>query len=1103
MYMLLLAKDFLTDNSDIEFLEFLLKLFFTFLTKYIYVVIFVVAVIFFLWLYLQSRLRKPVNLKKEQGKMASQEELSKFIYRQASGMFYLGEHYPLRKREKSLGDLGIPLDKRPQHIFIEAPTGTGKTTCFVIRQLIDDAICKKVNAITFDRKGREQFIKTGYVYKKCGHKIYYLSPWNPQRSMGFEPLYWANQLELRALVEGHVVISADPGDPINHYRVLEQEVLEALLKALKMEARCQGPAKAFRDKNGKSLCKYSSEQEALVKEAEYRRIMLEKYRSDIKPHIKACRCRRRIATLPFASNLIQLGYRPLRALIMRYPEIASECPSLRPEIPSARTIEMLAGLAGKMKYYLDEGPKQVFSRSDFLLDEITAPQHISQPKSHILYIDAPQEQGRASAVLSSVMSRLIYQKVNERRMTIHSKGINPNEIKHLAIWFDEIGTYTIPDINDMLATMRDTNTGAILLLQDINQLNFYYEQGVPEIIHSNSYCHVYTGKINQQRALKIANSIGKEITNIESYQVASNKDSRKTISMTESYILAPNEIEYFCRADTVPLHKQNDLKTQKKYNLDGLAIVCTDIPPFVIKKWAYFRTAKNRYVWDAVEESIAYNRKIEFQLAQNPVSTNDIQITWELVPSVYATLTKELANADTMMPMTGKQLQRIYARCKQLPIKIGYAKFLDMLATTEPSIAKPFASLTKRDAEIIIAILDKLILKAKMDKLDNSDEDNKDEKVNSRYKSKKKESFIKDVNIKDNSVGSSSVVEKDYIDKVLMGEDQLLNFNFSSLPNVTNTVVLNTQAENYNSGLFQDKKGKSRYKEKVDSSQDGFQSQSVAGNEKAVTQFTKDISSIDVENEAETEFIGYTTNSSELQNIEDFENDTFGNDIFENNESDNDDENFYGSDIHGDGKQRRVNRSRQAKGQITVCKHGLVKDEEEKEGKKKEEENGKNFTQVVRESEQIIDDPLIINEQHIENVEQAIQTVEQYNGINFGEDTGLDLDLLERSFYDEVYKKSRLLDDLDNSRDSEVNFHEERDYSTDFGGEEKRWNDLTDLLSYQESGKKAIQDIDGLKNIEGFEMQDTDRYRFSDWEELDVNELNLSSTHRKGSASTK
>jgi len=1103
MYILLLAKDFLTDNSDIEFLKFLLKFFFTFLTKYIYVVIFVIAAIFFLWLYLQSRLRKPSNLKKEQGKMANQEELSKFIYRQGSGMFYLGEHYPLRKKEKSLGDLGIPLDKRPQHIFIEAPTGTGKTTCFVIRQLVDDAICKKVNAITFDRKGREQFIKTGYIYKKCGHKVYYLSPWNPQRSMGFEPLYWANQLELRALVEGHVVISADPGDPINHYRVLEQEVLEALLKALKMEARCQGPAKAFRDKNGKSLCKYSSEQEALVKEAEYRRIMLEKYRSDIRPHVKACRCRRRIATLPFASNLIQLGYRPLRALIMRYPEIASECPSLRPEIPSARTIEMLAGLAGKMKYYLDEGPKQVFSKSDFLLDEITAPQHISQPESHILYIDAPQEQGRASAVLSSVMSRLIYQKVNERRMTIHSKGINPNEIKHLAIWFDEIGTYTIPDINDMLATMRDTNTGAILLLQDINQLNFYYEQGVPEIIHSNSYCHVYTGKINQQRALKIANSIGKEITNIESYQIASNKDSRKTISMTESYILAPNEIEYFCRADVVPLHKQDDPKIQKKFNLDGLAIVCTDIPPFIIKKWAYFRTAKNRYVWDAVEESIAYNRRVELQLAQNLANTNDIQITWELVPSVYATLTKELANADTMMPMTGKQLQRIYARCKQLPIKIGYAKFLDMLATTEPSIAKPFTSLTKRDAEIIIAILDKLILKAKMDKLDNSNEDNKDEKANSRYKSKKKENLTKDLNIKDNPVSLSSVVKNNYIDKMLMEENQSLNFNFGLLSNVTDTVVSNSEKENYDSELSQSKKNKSSRKKKLGSSQDGFQSQSVTDNEKLATQFTKDISFIDVKNETENEFIGYTANSLELQNIEDFENDTFKNNTFENNESDNNDEDFYSSDVHNDGKQRKVNRNGQRKGQTTVRKHRWVKEAEEAEEEKKEKgKTGKNATQVVRESEQTINNASIINEQHIENIEQTIQTDEQYDSIDFGEDTGLDLDLLERSFYDEVYKKSRLLDDLDNSKDFEVNSYEERDYNIDFEKRENRINDSTNSLNYRESGKKAIENIENFK-IEGSVMQDTDEYKFSDWEELDVNELNLSSAHKKGPTSTK
>jgi hypothetical protein len=97
---------------------------------------------------------------------------------------------------------------------------------------------------------------------------------------------------------------------------------------------------------------------------------------------------------------------------------------------------MLNGLAGKMKYYLDDGPKQVLSRSDFRLDSITRPVGLNHKQSVVLYIDAPQDQGRSAAVFSSVMSQLIYQKINERRKIMVKGNLKDRDVKHMSLRMD-------------------------------------------------------------------------------------------------------------------------------------------------------------------------------------------------------------------------------------------------------------------------------------------------------------------------------------------------------------------------------------------------------------------------------------------------------------------------------------------------------------------------------------------------------------------------------------------------------------------------------------------------------------------------------------------
>lgn len=673
------------------------------------------------------------------GRTANDGEIKEWEYQAQQGMFYLGENYPIEDFSTYRGEVGIPYKNRPQHIFVEAPTGSGKTTCFVVKQLVDDALSNQVDTITFDRKGKEQFNKTSQIYKDLGHRVFYLSPWNALRSMGFEPLFGADELELRALVEGHIIISANPDDSKTHYRILEQEILEGVFKTLKRLGRCQGPRFAPDDEQGNSLCRYKTDDEAFAAEEKLNKIMREAGQES-RPHADVCLCRRRLSTLPFAAHIIQLGYKALRSLVQHYPDIWAECPTLRPENASPRTVEMLNGLKGKMRYYLDKGPKQVFSRSDFCLDEIIYPNLLSNRKSSILYIDAPQEQGRASAVLSSVMSQLIYQKINERRSVMEENNIKATDIKHLALWFDEIGTFTIPDVNNMLATMRDTNTGAILLLQDQKQLQLYYDRVVPDTIHSNSFCKVYTGTINDERARKLSLSIGNKIVSDKSYSygaegvvIPGELERKRSLRHAEVPILAQNQIEFMCRAERTPPGKETDGGFQEKHNLDGLAIISSDRPPFVVKKWAYFRRPKHEWLNLQVENSTLLNKeqeqliKIQDNARQKRPQDEakvlpNYQFDWSIVPKVQEALVKELAQNDEYLPLPRELKAKLFKFAAELNNSKGQpttpkkdSELLEKICLTHKAISKPFLDLTKKDGKTLLHILRSMVEKQQGD----------------------------------------------------------------------------------------------------------------------------------------------------------------------------------------------------------------------------------------------------------------------------------------------------------------------------------------------------------------------------------------------------
>ena len=84
-----------------------------------------------------------------------------------------------RKYQNQDGMLRLSLTRRTQHVAIQAPPGKGKTTGYVISQLIEDAVSGLSNAYVIDRKSPELYLMLCDVWEQHGHRVIKFDPWTP------------------------------------------------------------------------------------------------------------------------------------------------------------------------------------------------------------------------------------------------------------------------------------------------------------------------------------------------------------------------------------------------------------------------------------------------------------------------------------------------------------------------------------------------------------------------------------------------------------------------------------------------------------------------------------------------------------------------------------------------------------------------------------------------------------------------------------------------------------------------------------------------------------------------------------------------------------
>src|SRR5215510_6226956 len=239
---------------------------------------------------------------------------------------------------------------RLTHILIQSGTGSGKTTGYVIPQLIEDAVSGQFNLFVVDRKSPELMMMLSAEWEKRGHKVLLLAPWSPELSVGFEPLFGADADDITAMVETIIGGSLDPDSTLTYYRENERKILLEILRVAQRWGRCQGQTEGLN-----CGCAHTKDEHQPGEIAENCRLQ----------------CRRRYCALPAVAKLINLGYRRVKAAIeevapgVNRTELADLWLLRENELAGT-----FGGLGNKLRLFTDSGAAAVFSRQDFALEDL-------------------------------------------------------------------------------------------------------------------------------------------------------------------------------------------------------------------------------------------------------------------------------------------------------------------------------------------------------------------------------------------------------------------------------------------------------------------------------------------------------------------------------------------------------------------------------------------------------------------------------------------------------------------------------------------------------------------------------------------------------------
>ena len=387
--------------------------------------------------------------------------------------------------------LRLPLERRFNHVMIEAGSGAGKTTSFIIPQMYEDADSRLVNVYTVDRKSPEQYFELAKAWIDRGHRVLLFDPWQSSLTSGFEPLWGASHDELEAMVEVHVSMELDPNSPVKLWRDIESRVLRVVFHSAQAHGRCQGRGPGVR-----CQCQFTPEAHGSGEVTDC-----------------GCTCRRHFCTLPAVAQVLTLGWEVTRAFIEAgRPDLNLELADLW-RIPSGNLNQLFVGLATKLELYRQPGPSAAFTRSDFTIKDVVAPVGTQSTRRTLLIVGASQSYGVHAKLVASLLTQLLAKEVYLRRNEMALAGLKGTDVGviPLIVYLDEFPTYTVPEADDFIATARSAGVSIVVALQNRQQLTEHYGvNAVPRMV-TNFGTQIILRGVHPEVAQEISESSGKVI----------------------------------------------------------------------------------------------------------------------------------------------------------------------------------------------------------------------------------------------------------------------------------------------------------------------------------------------------------------------------------------------------------------------------------------------------------------------------------------------------------------------------------------------------------------------------------------------------------------
>jgi type IV secretory pathway TraG/TraD family ATPase VirD4 len=375
----------------------------------------------------------------------------------------------------------LTLEESFKHLLVVAPTGTGKTSKFVIPNVL--ALAQDENSIIVTDPSGEIFAQTsGYLQSK-GFKVLKFDPTDPERSIYFNPLRY-------------IFSYADERTEIDPVKV-------SLLATSLVASSLKDPQDAFWKAGAESLIEFFTHCLRRTPKAYHNLYNVYKLAE---------------AMTPDGSLLdnFMVSYVQEQHLKDKWLSLISNAnPTIQSQITTVQTA---------LKSLANERLAKILSKNSIRFSDL-------KKEKTILYLTFPVNEASVYTFVLNLFYTLLFH--------FYMESIPKKEDLPLFILYDEFGHANIPDFDMVITNMRKYKVSLSLVLQSFSQLDTQYgQEKANTIIEGGVNSKLFFSGTSQKTAQAIERMLGKVIRQ-ETYHTNTNEE---ITSRNEFNLLNADEI---------------------------------------------------------------------------------------------------------------------------------------------------------------------------------------------------------------------------------------------------------------------------------------------------------------------------------------------------------------------------------------------------------------------------------------------------------------------------------------------------------------------------------------------------------------------------------